>query len=770
MYVKSVNLKIFKKLIVLIACIIAFAMAFLRFGIDAFAGEEVTYWDGGEKKINAELITNGSDNLNETVSKWYVVKNDVTIENRVTVNGNVHLILADGAHLNAKQGIDVSEGHSLTIYGQSEAVTGSTGKIEANGEDGNAGIGGITGKDGGSIKITGGIIEANGKTSGAGIGGGDRGRCKVTITGGDIKASSETGAGIGAGLLGRGGNITITGGSIKAHSAQGAGIGGGHQSKGAVVMIRITGGEIDARSETGGAGIGGGGVGGLVNNGEVEGNVLIEGGVINASSKTGAGIGGGNRLNGTVTITEGVVKASSKTGAGIGGGIGANGSVTITGGMVDASSEYGAGIGCGKGGTGGTFSTGNDGKAVIDSTGISDNSDKTNWKGIIFDGNNGELYDDQKLIRDFEIKAGKILTIQKDNILTVTDYKTLTINGSLDNKGNIINDGNMINNHNIYNVGGLYNTCNIHNTVTGHLYNVGSLYNYETGDINNEGIISGNAVLRRSGKPDGYIKNSGNGGVISPGIISPDTSDSNSAGETGGGSSSKKGNDTSKKDKVTATNTDKVSTPAVPDITVKAKKGKAKTAETEISEKTIENALKKAKENNNQTDKLPLKIKVDMPKGTDKVKVNITESSLEKIAGRGINSLTVETPIIKAVFNKKAISEIKKQGTGDVAINIIFDKKLSKEAQKLIGKRPVYEISINRAKGKKNITDFRKGNIRVSVPYTLKKNEKPDRLYAVYLDKKGKPIKVKGSAYDSNGACITFKTNFLSTFGTAYTD
>lgn len=770
MYVKSLDLKFFKKLIVLIACIIAFATVFSRVGIDALAGEEVTYWDGGEKKINAELITNGSDSLNETVSKWYVVKNDVTIDNRVTVNGDVHLILADGAHLNAKQGIDVSEGHSLTIYGQSEAVTGSTGKIEANGEDGNAGIGGITGKDGGNIKITGGIIEAIGKARGAGIGGGDRGRCNVTITGGNIKASSETGAGIGAGLLGRGGNITITGGSIKAHSAQGAGIGGGHQSKVAVVTIRITGGEIDARSETGGAGIGGGGVGGLVNNGEVEGSVLIEGGVVNASSKTGAGIGGGNRLNGTVTITEGVVKASSETGAGIGGGIGANGSVTITGGMVDTSSGYGAGIGCGNGGTGGTFSTGNYGKAVIDSSRISGNTDKTNWKGIIFDGNNGELYYDQKLIRDFEIKAGKILTIQKDNILTVTDYKTLTINGSLDNKGNIINDGNMINNHYIYNVGGLYNTCNIHNTATGHLYNVGSLYNYETGDINNEGIISGNAVLKRSGKPDGYIKNSGNGGVISPGIISPDTSDLESSGDTGSDSSSKKGNDTSKKDKVTAANTDKVSTPAVPDITVKAKKGKDKTAEAEISEKIIENTLKKAKDNSNKTDKLPLKIKVDMPKGTDKVKVNITESSLEKIAGRGINSLTVETPIIKAVFNKKAISEIKKQGTGDVAINIIFDKKLSKEAEKLIGKRPVYKISISRAKGKKNITDFRKGTIRISVPYTLKKNEKPDRLYAVYLDKKGKPMKIKGSAYDSNGACITFKTNFLSTFGTAYTN
>ncbi len=769
MYVKSGKLKIFKGLTVLIACIIAFATVFLRIGIDALAGEEVMYWDGGERRINAELITNGSDSLNETV-KWYVVKNAVTIDNRVTVNGDVHLILADRAYLNAKQGIDVSDGNSLTIYGQTEAITGSTGKIEANGEHGNAGIGGRTGQDGGNIKITGGIIEANGKTSGAGIGGGDRGGCNVTITGGDIKASSETGAGIGAGLLGRGGNITITGGSIKAHSAQGAGIGGGHQSKGAVVMIRITGGEIDARSETGGAGIGGGGVGGLVNNGEVEGSVLIEGGVINASSKTGAGIGGGNRLNGTVTITEGVVKASSETGAGIGGGIGANGTVTITGGMVDASSKHGAGIVCGNGGNGGTFSTGSDGKAVIEATRISDNADKANWKGIIFDGNNGELYDDQKLIRDFEIKAGKILTIQKNNILTVTDYKTLTINGSLDNKGNIINDGNMINNHYIYNVGGLYNTCNIHNTATGHLYNVGSLYNYETGDINNEGIMSGNAVLRRSGKPGGCIKDcESKGSGSSSGIIDPDTSGIGSSGETGSISSSKKENDTSKEDKVAATNTDKDTRPVMAEISIKAKKGKDKTAEAEISEKTVEDAVKKAKEDGNKADKVAINIKLDMPKSIDKVKTNISESTLEKIASGRVDTLTVESPIIKAVFDKKAISEIRKQGTGDVAINIISGKELSKEAAKLIGKRPVYEISISSAKGKKNITDFKKGTIRVSVPYTLKKNEKPERLYAVYVDKKGKTRKIKDSAYDSKSACLTFTAKHLSVFGIEYT-
>ena len=82
---------------------------------------------------------------------------------------------------------------------------------------------------------------------------------------------------------------------------------------------------------------------------DVGGAVIINGGIINASSTESAGIGGG--LGGTagpVTINGGTVTASSANGAGIGGGSsGTAGPVTINGGTVTASSNYGAGIGGG---------------------------------------------------------------------------------------------------------------------------------------------------------------------------------------------------------------------------------------------------------------------------------------------------------------------------------------------------------------------------------------------------------------------------------------
>ena len=66
---------------------------------------------------------------NDDQEHWYVVNGDITISSRISVTGDVHLILADGCKLTANSGIqvqdddnDISNGssNSLTIYAQSE--------------------------------------------------------------------------------------------------------------------------------------------------------------------------------------------------------------------------------------------------------------------------------------------------------------------------------------------------------------------------------------------------------------------------------------------------------------------------------------------------------------------------------------------------------------------------------------------------------------------------------------------------------------------------
>ncbi len=205
--------------------------------------------DGTIKTVEATVVTSSDSTWTGSTDApgWYVVPDgDTTIGSRVTVTGDVHLILADGASLTVNGGINVGENNSLTIYAQS--TSDQMGSLTAKaGSFSNAGIGGDINVNGGTVTIYGGTVTAYGgkeKTGGpgaggAGLGGGYQGAGgTVTIRGGnviayggignDITQGGMGGSGIGGGEKGSGGTVTITGGTVTATGgSQGAGIGRG---------------------------------------------------------------------------------------------------------------------------------------------------------------------------------------------------------------------------------------------------------------------------------------------------------------------------------------------------------------------------------------------------------------------------------------------------------------------------------------------------------------------------------------------------------------
>ena len=173
----------------------------------ALAAEgDVTYikrsWDGSTNTVSSEEKTKPAgeytvidDDTTTWNGSWYVVTDNVTISSRVTVTGDVCLILQDGYTLTVNGGINVAEGNSLTIYGQ----TAGTGELVAqNPGNDNAGIGGNDEGTGGTVTIHGGNVTATGGINGAGIGGGQQGAGgMITISGGTVTATSNYAAGIG---------------------------------------------------------------------------------------------------------------------------------------------------------------------------------------------------------------------------------------------------------------------------------------------------------------------------------------------------------------------------------------------------------------------------------------------------------------------------------------------------------------------------------------------------------------------------------------------
>lgn len=253
-------------------------------------GSGTVYRNGQRVWLEADLTlyAQWGHLISEETTAWtdgqvYSFDRNLTVNERITVSGNVTLILPDGYTLTATKGITVNEGNSLTV----NAIGEGTGTLISSGNiaDYNAGIGGEYLKSAGTITINGGNVTATGGYGGAGIGGGSSGGGgSIIINGGTVMATGfYSGAGIGGGTFGSGGTITINGGTVTAisnmKSGTAAGIGGGGNN-GSGGTITINGG-----------------------------TVVAEGGPFISEGQGTAGIGGGylNYNTGTITLGEGVV-------------------------------------------------------------------------------------------------------------------------------------------------------------------------------------------------------------------------------------------------------------------------------------------------------------------------------------------------------------------------------------------------------------------------------------------------------------------------------
>ena len=334
----------------------------------------ITYLDdkGAIQTLN-ETAREVSANDTEWSDGWYVSNGTLTIgkvdnNQRITVKGDVKLILADSSDLTVWGGISVNEGSSLTIYAQtkfdendssaeSNAKVGkltSTAAVEGKAEDGfagildgYAGIGGDRRHSAGAITINGGNVVAVGQ---------GHAENEYKKEDGTFIEYARHAAGIGGGAGGTGGHIVINAGKVKATAMgyAGAGIGGG--SSASAGDITVNGGVVEARAVGGtkdgngnGAGIGSGGYTSVAGDGKI----TITGGAVTAyGSRYGANIGGGAAdAGGSIAISGGNVKCEKETGvssnsSGIGAGTnleasyqGVKGDIVISGGVVSATSK-----------------------------------------------------------------------------------------------------------------------------------------------------------------------------------------------------------------------------------------------------------------------------------------------------------------------------------------------------------------------------------------------------------------------------------------------
>ncbi len=295
-------------------------------------------------------LTKQNGELKIKDSKTYLIKGSADpnwyFQHRIKIDGknNKPHIFLDGVRIQAPK-----DGPAIELYGGASACLYFIGNdSELIGADNFAAL--QKNKTDGYLRVlvqTGTKLTCEGGRYGAGIGGSKVGIKKFSqghgmnlhfgslatgIYGGEILAISGVyGAGIGGGGQGGVGEwIYVYSGKLTVRSvSEGAGIGGGQGGPGRFIYIK--GGTVNAGSESGGAGIGSGDQDGQ-NKSEDAHHIEISGGTVEAwSNYAGAGIGGGRGGSGyDISITGGVVRAQGYYGAGIGGGMkGKSGNILI---------------------------------------------------------------------------------------------------------------------------------------------------------------------------------------------------------------------------------------------------------------------------------------------------------------------------------------------------------------------------------------------------------------------------------------------------------
>ncbi len=284
--------------------------------------------------------------------------------------------------------------------------------------------------------------------------------------------------------------------------------------------------------------------------------------------------------------------------------------------------------------------------------------------------------------------------------------------------------------------------------------------------------VAETADTEASGASPGFsVTTNSNGGGGNGGNTSGNSNSGNSNSGSGGSSS-----DNSSHVIVTPPAPDKPNSPTQGEIKVPGTVDSKGNIKVKITDKTVtdafDKALEDAKKNGNEQNGITVVLRVDTGSKTgSNVTVNLPKTVQDIIIEKKIVNIIVvlDNPDIRIDMDLATVQQINKQAKSDV--NIIATRtdsgKLTGEAKRAIGNRPVFDLKVNYGSGKQ-VQNFGQGSVSVTIPYTLGANEKAGNVQAVYVDAKGKVHWLVNSVYDSAEKLLRFSTNHFSTYGIGY--
>ena len=182
---------------------------------------------------------------------------------------------------------------------------------------------------------------------------------------------------------------------------------------------------------------------------------------------------------------------------------------------------------------------------------------------------------------------------------------------------------------------------------------------------------------------------------------------------------------------------------------------------------TLEKAIIKAEKKSDSSIKdLPVEITYDTgkTKSDKKLLFELDQQAVDLLVEKNVKELKLNSGDVNLTLDTKSLKEIDKKMNSVVTFSIqkVDNKKLSAQAKKIIGERPVYDLSVIGGK-KKQSFKLKHGQVHVAISYQASKKENKEKIFAYKIDENGAAVKIPGSYYDPATKTVHFVCSDVST-------
>ena len=193
---------------------------------------------------------------------------------------------------------------------------------------------------------------------------------------------------------------------------------------------------------------------------------------------------------------------------------------------------------------------------------------------------------------------------------------------------------------------------------------------------------------------------------------------------------------------------------------------KNKTVKVKNVAATLEKAIIKAEKKSDSGIKdLPVEINYDTgkTKSDKKLLFELDQPAINLLVEKNVKELKLNSGDVNLTLDTKSLKEIDKKMNSVVTFSIqkVDNKKLSAKAKKIIGERPVYDLSVIGGK-KKQSFKLKHGQVHVAISYQASKKENKEKIFAYKIDENGAAVKIPGSYYDPATKTVHFESNDIS--------